>query len=163
MNMAAVERLPMVVVVANNQYAYSTPTCAPVCLRGPARPRAGLRRSLGTPSTAPISAPAWRRCRTPSPRARAGNGPQMVVARLLRLTGHGEHDDASYMDPQLRASAVGGDCLKLARQQIHHARLGHGGGLDAWRAKASAQVDAAIATAQSRRARPTPRRKIGPP
>ena len=73
----------------------------------------------------------------------------MVVAQLLRLTGHGEHDDASYMDPALRASAVGGDCVKLARQQILTREWATAADLDAWRAKAAAQVDAAVAAAQA--------------
>ena len=40
--------------------------------------------------------------------ARAGRGPQLVVARLLRLCGHGEHDDAGYIDPKLKQSPSGG-------------------------------------------------------
>ena len=42
----------------------------------------------------------------------------MVVASLLRLVGHGEHDDASYVDPKLRESSVGSDCLKLAEERL---------------------------------------------
>ena len=67
----------------------------------------------------------------------------------MRLTGHGEHDDASYMDPALRASAVGGDCVKLARQTIlTHAWLTTTE-LDAWKSQCAAEVDAAFATAAS--------------
>ena len=73
----------------------------------------------------------------------------MVVAQLLRLTGHGEHDDASYMDPALRASSIGGDCVKLARQQIIARGWATAADLDSWRAKAFAQVEAAVSTAQS--------------
>jgi len=50
--------------------------------------------------------------------ARAGGGPQLVVASLLRLVGHGEHDDASYVDPKLRESPLGADCLKLAEARL---------------------------------------------
>ena len=82
----------------------------------------------------------------------------MVVANLLRLTGHGEHDDASYMDPALRASVVCGDCFKLARQQILTRGWAEPADLDAWRAKAVGQIDAALATAQSEAA-PDPARE----
>ncbi len=148
MNLAAVERLPLVVVVANNQYAYSTPTsrqfaCADLLDRAAGYGFAGhdvdgtdLVACLQTVGAAVAE-------------ARAGKGPQMIVARLLRLTGHGEHDDASYMDPALRASAVGGDCLKLARQQILTRGWAQEADLDAWRVKCLSQVDAAVATAQS--------------
>ncbi len=108
--------------------------------------------------TAPTSARALDPVQNAVAAARAGNGPQMVVAQLLRLTGHGEHDDASYMDPALRASAVGGDCVKLARQQILTRGWARTDDLDAWRAKAVAQVDAAVATAQSE-APPDPARE----
>ncbi len=157
MNLAAVERLPMVVLVANNQYAYSTPTvrqfaCADLLDRAAGYGFAGhavdgtdLGACIDTLGNAVAA-------------ARAGNGPQMVVAQLLRLTGHGEHDDASYMDPTLRASAVGGDCVKLARQQILTRGWATQTDLDAWRAKAVAQVEAAVNTAQSE-APPDPARE----
>ena len=157
MNMAAVERLPLVMIVANNQYAYSTPTsrqfaCADLLDRAAGYGFAGhsvdgtdLGACLETVSNA-VEA------------AREGHGPQMVVARLLRLTGHGEHDDASYMDPALRASAVGGDCVKLARQRILACRWASADDLDIWRAKCVSQVDAAFATASSEGA-PDPARE----
>ncbi len=155
--MAAVERLPMVVLVANNQYAYSTPTrrqyachdlldrAAGYGFAGHALDGTDLGACLDTVQNAVAA-------------ARAGNGPQMVVANMLRLTGHGEHDDASYMDQSLRASAVGGDCLKLARQQILTREWADTTDLDAWRAKAVAQIDAAVATVQSE-APPDPARE----
>ena len=147
-NLAAVERLPLVVIVANNQYAYSTPTskqyaCADLLDRAAGYGVAGhsvdgtdLGACLETVGNAVAA-------------AREGHGPQMVVARLLRLTGHGEHDDASYMDPALRSSAVGGDCVKLARQQILTRGWANAADLDAWRARCVSQVDAAFATASS--------------
>ncbi|MFZ4768062.1 MAG: thiamine pyrophosphate-dependent enzyme, partial [Roseimicrobium sp.] len=49
-------------------------------------------------------------------RARAGHGPQMIVGSLLRLSGHGEHDDASYIAPATKKQ--GRDCMLLAEQAI---------------------------------------------
>lgn len=147
LNMAAVERLPLVVVVANNQYAYSTPTrlqfaCADLLDRaagygvdGHSVDGTDLNGCLDTLQIA-------------AARARAGHGPQMVVARLLRLTGHGEHDDASYMDPLLRASSVGGDCLKLSRQQILSLEWADPEELADWQAEFTRQIDEAVAVAQ---------------
>ena len=148
MNLAGVERLPMVVVAANNQYAYSTPVsrqfaCADLLDRAAAYGFAGHTVD-GTDLAACLDT-----IQTAVARARGGHGPQMVVARLLRLTGHGEHDDASYIDPQLRASALGGDCLRLARQQILTRGWATVEELDAWRAEAAGQIDQALAQAQS--------------
>jgi pyruvate dehydrogenase E1 component alpha subunit/2-oxoisovalerate dehydrogenase E1 component alpha subunit len=50
--------------------------------------------------------------------ARAGGGPQLVVASLLRLAGHGEHDDAHYIEENLRESRLGADCLMLAEARL---------------------------------------------
>ncbi len=49
-------------------------------------------------------------------RARRGDGPQMVVASLLRLAGHGLHDDASYITPELKQRF--GDCLQLSERTL---------------------------------------------
>ncbi len=146
-NLAAVERLPMVVIVANNQYAYSTPTsrqfaCVDLLDRAAGYGVEGYGvdgTDLGACLAAVQNAVA---------RARDGFGPQMVVAKLLRLTGHGEHDDASYVDPRLRASAVGGDCLKLARHILTSRGWATPEDLDGWRADSVRQMDAAILTAQ---------------
>ena len=48
--------------------------------------------------------------------ARAGEGPQWVVADTLRMCGHGEHDDASYVPPELKAAYE--DPLAVARRQL---------------------------------------------
>src|ERR1043165_9794622 len=93
LNQAAVEKLPLVLVVANNQYAYSTPTsrqfaCADLVdraigygIEGHEVDGVDLRECLDILSHA-IN------------KARRGDGPQLIVARLLRLCGHGEHDAA---------------------------------------------------------------------
>ena len=57
-------------------------------------------------------------------RARAGEGPQLVVARLLRLCGHGEHDDSHYIAPDLKNSTLGRDCLKVAEEKIDRTAMG---------------------------------------
>jgi pyruvate dehydrogenase E1 component alpha subunit/2-oxoisovalerate dehydrogenase E1 component alpha subunit len=82
----------------------------------------------------------------------------MIVARLLRLCGHGEHDDASYIDPQLKCSPAGRDCLKVAEQHL----LGQGWAdsiaIDSWRSEAARQVEDTVASVQ-REAPPDPYRE----
>jgi len=117
MNMAAVERLPLVVVVANNQYSYSTPNdrqfaCSDLLMRAAGYGVTG-RRAVGNDLLDCLSVIGEA-----VEEARSGGGPQMVVADLLRLVGHGEHDDASYIDPSLKKSDLGRDCLELARVQL---------------------------------------------
>lgn len=147
LNQAAVEQLPLVMIIANNQYAYSTPisrqfACADLLDRAAGYGVDG-HAADGTDLGSCLEALG----RAVS-RARAGRGPQLVVAQLLRLTGHGEHDDASYMDPALRASAVGGDCLKLAGEKIVARGWAERAETEVWRAEAVARVEATLARVQ---------------
>jgi pyruvate dehydrogenase E1 component alpha subunit/2-oxoisovalerate dehydrogenase E1 component alpha subunit len=61
--------------------------------------------------------------------------------------GHGEHDDASYVDPAIRASPLGRDCLVVAEQQIAAEHWAAKAQLEQWRSAAITQVEEAMATA----------------
>lgn len=141
LNAAAVEKLPLVVVVANNQYAYSTPNdrqfaCADLLDKAVGYGVAGHKVD-GTDLAACL-----RVVGDAIAAARAGGGPQLVVGSMLRLVGHGEHDDANYVNAALRKKAVGQDCLVLA----HNAIVEHGWAtveeLAAWREELETEVDA---------------------
>ena len=98
LNLAAVEKLPIVVLVADNQFAYSTPrerqfACENLVDR--ARGYGVTGREVDATNLLECLAVVHEAVKA----ARAGEGPQMVVGKLLRLCGHGEHDDASYVAP----------------------------------------------------------------
>ena len=146
LNMAAVEKLPLVVVVANNQYAYSTPTsqqyaCADLVDRAIGYGVRGHKIDGTDPQACFDVVGEAVAC------ARAGEGPQMVVADLLRLVGHGEHDDAHYVNHALKVSPIGRDCLDVARAQITAAAWMTAAQLDALRDQVQAEVEATFATA----------------
>jgi pyruvate dehydrogenase E1 component alpha subunit/2-oxoisovalerate dehydrogenase E1 component alpha subunit len=115
MNLAAVERVPLIVVVANNQYAYSTPNDRQFACRDLVDKAVGYGVHGTNVDGTDLSA-CLMTLRDAVHRARAGEGPQLIVASLLRLSGHGEHDDAHYVDDALRASSVGRDCLRVAEE-----------------------------------------------
>ena len=102
LNLAAVEKLPLVLVVANNQYAYSTPNDRQFACRDLVDQARSATASRATRVDGTDLAACLEVLGGAVRRARAGGGPQLVVASLLRLVGHGEHDDASYVDPALR-------------------------------------------------------------
>lgn len=117
LNQAAVEKLPLVVAVADNQFAYSTPTSRQYACEDLAD------RAVGYGVTGySIDGTDLMTCletfRTAIARARGGEGPQLVVGKLLRLAGHGEHDDASYVPEEVKRGRYGRDCLALARERI---------------------------------------------
>jgi len=140
LNQAAVERLPLVVAVANNQFAYSTPTdrqfaCADLADRAAGYGIAG-HRCDGTKLDDCLATfgEAVRR-------ARAGEGPQLVVGTLLRLSGHGEHDDGSYVPAELRKSPVAADCLDVARAFLQEQSWADEADLATWKSEAVHQVE----------------------
>ena len=146
-NQAAVEKLPLVLLVADNQYAYSTPTARQFACDSLVDKAAGygIEGQLvdGTDLAACLKVVGEA-----VSRARKGGGPQMVVAQLLRLCGHGEHDDASYVDPQLKSAAVGRDCLRVAEAHLLQSGWADHKTLSAWRAETAQQVEESVAKVQ---------------
>jgi acetoin:2,6-dichlorophenolindophenol oxidoreductase subunit alpha len=152
LNQAAIEKLPLVLVVANNHYAYSTPTSRQFACENLVDKAIGygvtghevegndLGACLGVIGKAVDL-------------ARGGGGPQLVIARLLRLCGHGEHDDSSYIDPKLRAMPYARDCLKLAEEYLLQEKWASAEILASWRDESVQRVEEAVAIVQRE---PTP-------
>src|SRR5213080_2513232 len=147
MNIAAVEQVPLVIVATNNHYAYSTPNdrefaCDDLVERAIGYGFEGYSLD-GTDLAACLDVIG-----SAVKGARAGRPPQLVVASVLRLSGHGEHDDASYVTEEIRREPFARDCLKVAEQTIADLNLADAKTLTEWRKEAAAKVDEAIATAQ---------------
>jgi len=147
LNLAAVEKLPMVVVVGNNQFAYSTPNhrqfaCADLVDRAKGYGIGGFAVD-GTDllATAEVISKAVRL-------AREGHGPQMVVARLLRLSGHGEHDDGSYVPEPIRKGHYGRDCIEIAIRQLIENDIATVDEIAQWQDESAEEVQRAVAQAQ---------------
>ena len=147
LNLAAVEGLPLVVVIANNLYAYSTPNsrqfaCADL-----------LDRAVG------YGVGAWRvdgteladclvKVAAAAAAARKSGTPQMVVATLLRLGGHGEHDDASYVDPTVIGLRSSRDCLIVAEETILQNNWAGWGEIMEWKEESKDEVERILAKVQ---------------
>ena len=147
LNQAAVERLPLVLVVANNRYAYSTPNehqfaCLNLVDRAVGY---GVEGSTvdGTDLVACLEVVGHA-----VDRARDGHGPQLVVASLLRLCGHAVHDTATYVDPVLIKSPLGRDCLKVAEEHLLKNHWLDPLTMEQWLRETQQQVDEAVATVQ---------------
>ena len=147
LNIAAVEQVPLVVVVTNNHWAYSTPNerefaCASLVDRAKGYGYEGhtidgtdLNKCLEVVETA-------------VKRARAGRPPQLVVAEVLRLAGHGEHDDASYVPAEMKNQPFAQDSVARTEKFILDNGLLDRDALQQMRAEIAKQVDEAVATAQ---------------
>lgn len=147
LNQASIEKLPLVLVVANNYYAYSTPNERQFACHALEDRAAGYGMAAHTVDGV-VLADCLRVLEESVSRARDGGGPQLVVASLLRLCGHGEHDDASYVDPKLKNSPVGRDCLKVAEAELLERGWSDAASIAQWRAEAAQQVEEAVAKVQ---------------
>ena len=99
-NFATVQKLPVVFVCNNNQYAYSTPVeaqmaCANVADRGAAY---GMPAEVVDGNDVLAVYQATRRA---AAHARAGKGPYLLECKTFRMTGHSAHDAAHYVPGHL--------------------------------------------------------------
>jgi len=147
LNQAAVEKLPLVLVVADNQYAYSTPTDRQFACDSLADKGVGYGIAAHSVDATDLTA-CLKVIGGAVARARAGNGPQLIVARLLRLCGHGEHDDANYIVPELKNSPLGRDCLKVAEEFLLRQKWFDAVAVATWRSEAVREIEEAVAQVQ---------------
>ena len=107
--------MPLILVVADNQFAYSTPTSRQFACESLTDKAIGYGVDVQGVDGTDFSA-CLKVMGDAVSRARDGGGPQLIIARLLRLCGHGEHDVADYIGPELKKSPLGRDCLKVAQE-----------------------------------------------
>ena len=99
-NLAAVLKLPLVLICNNNMYAYSTPldkqmACRDVADRGPAY---GIPAEIVDGNDVFAVYQAVRRARE---HACSGLGPYLIECKTFRMTGHAAHDAGLYVPKHL--------------------------------------------------------------
>ncbi len=152
LNQAAVEKLPLILVVANNQYAYSTPSARQFACHDLVDRAVGYGVN-GEEVDGTSLAACLEVVSAAVDRARSGGGPQLIIARLLRLCGHGEHDDASYVDSALKTSPLGRDCMDVGAAHLVEQGWADTATIDDWRQTALSQTNEAVDKVQRE---PTP-------
>jgi TPP-dependent pyruvate/acetoin dehydrogenase alpha subunit len=124
MNFAGVRRLPIVFVIDNNQWAYSTPAhlefaCEHLADRAAAYGFDGVVVD-GTDVLA-----VYREAKRAVEKAREGGGPTLIESLTLRMEGHAVHDDAFYVPKELFEEWARRDPIERYRTWLHeHAHLG---------------------------------------
>jgi pyruvate dehydrogenase E1 component alpha subunit len=100
MNFASVQKLPVVFICNNNQYAYSTPLELQMAVKNIADRAAayGIPGSIVDGNDVLAVYEATRRAIA---HARAGKGPSLMECKTFRMTGHSAHDDAGYVPKEL--------------------------------------------------------------
>ena len=99
-NLAAVLRVPVVFVCNNNQFAYSTPLERQTRVPDIAVRAAGYGIPGVTVDGTDVVA-VYGSVHEAVERARRGEGPSLIECKTMRVRGHSEHDDASYVPKAL--------------------------------------------------------------
>jgi 2-oxoisovalerate dehydrogenase E1 component len=127
LNMAAVWKLPLVLVVENNRYAFSTPVSAQYAAARLSDRGLGYGIAAATVDGNDPDAMADA-LETAVARARSGAGPTLIEAELGRMRGHSEADDSLKVVPPnelaayLAADPVPSYAERLEADQILDAR-----------------------------------------
>jgi TPP-dependent pyruvate/acetoin dehydrogenase alpha subunit len=107
LNFAAIQKLPVLFVIVNNQYAYSTPVTLQYACERLSDRAAGYgipgEQLDGTDAIAVYAA-----SKRAVERGRAGLGPTLLECVTMRLRGHSEHDDFKYVPAELMERWKGG-------------------------------------------------------
>lgn len=137
MNWAGVQNLPVIFILENNQFAYSTPIDQQFAVN-PVQRAAGY----GFPGVSVDGNDAeavFEATRAARDRAISGGGPTLIEAVTMRMHGHAAHDDMKYVPKALVEEWRKKD--PIDRQSARVAQLGVD--VDALRAEVLAEVDEA--------------------
>jgi TPP-dependent pyruvate/acetoin dehydrogenase alpha subunit len=100
LNFAAAKNLPLVLIVENNQYAYSTPVTSQM-KNTRISDFAQAYGIFGTTIDGNDVVKVYATTKTAVDRARQGGGPSLIECETFRMKGHAEHDDAKYVPREL--------------------------------------------------------------
>jgi TPP-dependent pyruvate/acetoin dehydrogenase alpha subunit len=95
MNWAGVQKLPVIFVLENNQYAYSTPVDQQFAVNPIERAAAYGFPGVSVDGNDPEA--MFEATRVARERAIAGEGPTLIEAVTMRMHGHAAHDDMKYV------------------------------------------------------------------
>ena len=136
MNVAGVRKLPVVFVLENNQFAYSTPNDLEFAV-DPVE-RAATYGFPGVKVDGNDVEAVFEASAEACERARLGGGPTLIQCETMRMHGHGAHDDMRYVPPAMLEEWAGRDPI-----EAYSARLrGDGVDVDAVERSVAEELDA---------------------
>jgi TPP-dependent pyruvate/acetoin dehydrogenase alpha subunit len=146
-NFAAVFSTPTVLVVENNQFAYSTPTHRQFRVERIAD-RAAAYGIPGETVDGNDALAVHRAAVEAVERARAGGGPTLIEAMTMRMDGHAIHDAAAYVPADLLESWRARDPIDRLAARLAGVGLAPSDVERLW-SEARDEVAAAVATAEA--------------
>jgi pyruvate dehydrogenase E1 component alpha subunit len=146
-NFAAVQRLPVVFICNNNQYAYSTHVSRQMAVEHLSeRARGyGIAGETADGNDALVVYDAVGRAVA---RAREGGGPTLLEFLTFRMTGHSAHDDAGYVPRALFEEWEKKDPIRRLEEELSARRLISAADVREMETRIGAELDEAVAWAE---------------
>src|SRR6201995_3786005 len=141
MNWAGVQKLRVVFVLENNQYAYSTPLDKQFAV-DPVE-RAAAYGFAGVTVDGNDAEAMFEACRVARTRALEGGGPTLIEAVTMRMHGHAAHDDMKYVPKEQVEEWRRRDPVERQERRLRELDVD----VDAVRAAVAAEVGAAATEA----------------
>jgi len=143
-NWAAVHQLPVIFMVENNQYAISVPQHLQMAVRSSADKACGLGLEGITVDGTDMLA-VYEAVDRAAQKARAGEGPTVIEARMYRITPHSsDDDDRTYRSREEVEENKKRDPIIVNRAHLETAGILTPAMVDEMEAKAKAMVDDAV-------------------
>jgi pyruvate dehydrogenase E1 component alpha subunit len=147
MNYAGIHRLPVVFVLENNRFAYSTPNELEFAVDPVERARTYGFPGVGVDGN-DVEA-VFDAARVACSRARVGGGPTLIECQTMRMHGHGAHDDMSYVPKEMLEEWGRRDPIDRYAERLVADRGFASGEVEEIRSEVQAYVDECAARAVS--------------
>ncbi len=148
LNMAALYNAPYVLIVENNQYAYSTHVTDQMPIENIAD-RASGYDIPGTIVDGNDVEAVYRATCEAVERARQGGGPSLIEAKTMRMLGHAIHDGAEYVPKELLAKWEKKDPVSRYQARLLAEEVADEEELNEIRQRAAVEIEDAIDFAEA--------------
>jgi len=135
LGLAASQRAPFVLIIENNQWAYSTPVSRQVPIQNLADRGAAYGIASVIVDGNDVVA-VYQASKEAVNECRAGRGPRIIEVKTMRMRGHAQHDPAEYVPKEMFDYWKARDPLTLYEKYLTENKI--------WDAAAKSEIDARI-------------------
>ena len=135
LGLAASQRAPFVLIIENNQWAYSTPVSRQVPIQNLADRGAAYGIASAIVDGNDVVA-VYQAAKEAVEECRAGRGPRLVEVKTMRMRGHAQHDPAEYVPKEMFDYWKARDPITLYEKYLTENKI--------WDAAAKSEIDARI-------------------
>ncbi|MGA7855374.1 MAG: thiamine pyrophosphate-dependent dehydrogenase E1 component subunit alpha, partial [Candidatus Acidiferrales bacterium] len=135
LGLAAAQRAPFVLIVENNQWAYSTPVSRQVPIKNLADRAVAYGISSAIVDGNDVVA-VYTAAKEAVDECRASRGPRLIEVKTMRMRGHAQHDPAEYVPKEMFEYWKARDPITLYEKYLTENKI--------WDAAAKSEIDARI-------------------